>query len=70
MEKYKSTNGWKNFVWMEEGVPTSIKQPNVNEADATETQRYTIGGDIINNPQRGINIVKMSDGTTRKIIVK
>ena len=34
------------------------KQTNANGADAKETQRYTIGGDIINNPQRGININK------------
>ncbi|MCH5311368.1 MAG: leucine-rich repeat domain-containing protein [Prevotella sp.] len=70
IEKYKATDGWKQFLWIEEGVPMSIKQPNANGADAKETQRYTIGGDIINNPQRGINIVKMSDGTVKKVIVK
>ena len=70
IEKYKATDGWKQFVWMEEGMPTGIKQPNTDGTDATETQRYTIGGNVINNPQRGINIVKMSDGTVKKVIVK
>ena len=66
---YEKNDGWKQFTWMEEGVPMG-KQTNANGADAKETQRYTIGGDIINNPQRGINIVKMSDGTVKKVIIK
>lgn len=70
IEKYKATDGWKQFVWIEEGMPTGIKQPNANGADATETQRYTIGGDVINKPQRGINIVKMSNGSVKKVVVK
>ena len=70
MEKYKATAGWKNFVWMEEGNPLAIKLPNGNGSNATETQRYTIGGENINHPQHGINIVKMSDGTVKKVVVK
>lgn len=31
---------------------------------------YTIGGAQINAPQKGINIVKYADGTTKKIILK
>ena len=70
IEKYKATDGWKQFVWMEEGNPLSIKQPNGAASNATETQRYTIGGESISHPQRGINIVKMSDGTAKKVMVK
>ena len=70
MEKYKATNGWKDFVWMEEGLPAGIKRPNGNAENATETQRYTIGGESINHPQHDINIVKMSDGTVKKVVVK
>ena len=70
IEKYKATAGWKNFVWMEEGNPLGIKRPNGNAENATETQRYTIGGESINSPQRGVNVVKMSDGTVKKVLVK
>ena len=70
IEKYKATDGWKQFAWMEEGMPAGIKLPNGNTSNATEVQRYTIGGESINSPQHGINIVKMSDGTTKKVMVK
>ena len=70
IEKYKATDGWKKFVWMEEGNPLGIKQPNDNSSSATETQRYTIGGESINHPQRGVNVVKMNDGTAKKVLVK
>lgn len=39
-------------------------------ADVREIARYTIDGKRINQPQRGINIVKYSDGTVKKVIVK
>ena len=70
IEKYKATDGWKQFMWMEEGMPAGIKLPNGNTSNATEVQRYTIGGESINSPQHGINIVKMSDGTAKKVMVK
>lgn len=35
-----------------------------------ETQYYSIDGKRLAAPQKGLNIVKMSDGTTRKIVVK
>lgn len=69
MEKYKTTDGWKEFVWMEESAPTGIQSPK-DSFNVTETQRYTIGGQSINNPQRGLNIIKMSDGKTKKVMVK
>ena len=41
-----------------------------NTTDVREIARYTIDGKRINQPQRGINIVKYSDGTVKKVIVK
>lgn len=38
--------------------------------DARETARYTTDGRMINDLQKGINIVKYSDGTVRKVCVK
>lgn len=41
-----------------------------NNANAVEVARYNVNGARLNTPQRGVNIVKMSDGTTRKEIIK
>lgn len=39
-------------------------------ADVHEIARFTIDGKRISQPQRGINIVKYSDGTVKKVVVK
>lgn len=39
-------------------------------ADVREIARFTIDGKRISQPQRGINIVKYSDGTVKKVVVK
>ncbi|MBR5550741.1 MAG: leucine-rich repeat protein [Muribaculaceae bacterium] len=38
--------------------------------NAVEVSRYDIHGRLLSEPTPGINIVKMSNGTTRKVIVK
>ena len=38
--------------------------------DIREVARYTIDGKRISQPQKGINIVKMSDGKVHKIVVR
>lgn len=37
---------------------------------AEEVGRYTLDGKMLNAPQRGINIIRMSDGTIKKVIVR
>ena len=39
-------------------------------SDTYEIARYNILGKNIDKPERGINIVKMSDGTTHKELIK
>ena len=43
---------------------------NVMTTDAIEVERYNSCGMLISTPEKGLNIVKYSDGTTRKIMVK
>lgn len=38
--------------------------------NAVASKYYTVDGTQISAPQKGLNIVKMSDGTTRKVMVK
>ena len=42
----------------------------VTDEDTTEVARYALDGTQLSVPTKGVNIVKMSDGTTKKVIVK
>uniref|UniRef100_A0AB33J8E7 Uncharacterized protein n=1 Tax=Prevotella sp. GTC17260 TaxID=3236796 RepID=A0AB33J8E7_9BACT len=48
-------------------IINGIDQPNT-ETDATPVAIYSADGRQLSKMQRGLNIVKMSDGTTKKII--
>ena len=48
--------------------PTAIS--GIHTATATEAARYTLDGRQVSAPQRGLNIIRLSDGTVRKVIVK
>ena len=47
-----------------------LEVTNVSKTFSTEVARYTVNGQLISAPQHGINIIKMSDGTVRKVFVK
>ncbi len=49
---------------------TGISTPSVSAGEVKEVARYTIDGARVSSPVKGVNIVKMSDGSTRKVIVK
>ena len=66
--KYQVRGGWKKFVYMEEGVPAGID--NISNEGAKEAARYTLDGKRVATPQPGLNIVRMTDGSTRKVVVK
>lgn len=50
--------------------PTGVEGISENKSELKEVARYTIDGRRISTPQRGLNIVKMSDGSTVKVLVK
>ncbi len=57
--------------WIQFGkIKTTTGIANVTAADkATKTARFDIGGARLSSPKAGINIVKMSDGTVKKVCV-
>ena len=67
--KYESTPAWNKFKNIVEGIENAVKSVET-DAKAEETERYNVSGQRISSPQKGLNIVKMSDGTTRKIMCK
>lgn len=70
-------NGDLNNVWVNQcqflelpaGAATAIKGVETSE-NATVVARYAADGSEVSAPVKGINILKLSDGTTRKVIVK
>lgn len=73
LEAYKSTEPWYEFASIvaltdSDPNPTGIKSVS-NSAKAIE-RYYTIDGKLLSAPQRGLNIIKMSDGKTRKVVIK
>ena len=58
-------------VELNSSVIESISTVSTEEGSTPQAQlRYTIDGRRLTAPQRGINIIKMSDGTVRKVMVK
>lgn len=51
-------------------TPAGIKDQAIADKNAVETARYLLDGTRITSPQKGINIVRMSNGTTRKVYVR
>ena len=73
VEAYKNAEYWKDFgsivaLTDSDPNPTGIKSVS-NSAKAIE-RYYTIDGKLLSAPQRGLNIIKMSDGKTRKVVIK
>ena len=66
--EYKLFNGWKDFVNIKEGIPSDVSKPHrIKEKDVMQ---YNLNGAVIQSPQKGINIIKMDNGSTKKIFVK
>ena len=49
---------------------TGIADATVAHSVATEVSRYNVNGMKIGKNQKGIAIVKMSDGSVKKVLVK
>ena len=74
VDAYGNAEQWKDFASIvaltdSDPNPTRIIAPTVAQQPAVE-MRYDLSGRRISQPHRGVNIVKMSDGTTKKVIVK
>ncbi len=49
---------------------TGIAETEISASDAKEAARFNISGMRIGNGQKGIAIIKMTDGTVKKVLVK
>ena len=51
-------------------MPTGIEEVETDKTAPTIVGCYDLNGKLINGKQRGAVIVRYSDGTTRKVLVK
>ena len=65
LDAYKSAARWKDFFNITTGIKDAVKT-----SSATEEARYSADGTRLASPQKGINIIRMSDGTVKKVLVK
>ena len=63
IDKYKSTEGWKDFVYIEEGNPTGIN--SVKNTKNKNAAIYDMNGVRLPEPKKGINIIN-----GKKVVVK
>lgn len=73
LETYRNAVSWNNFgsivaLTDEDPKPTEIKSVRSNEIK--EKCFYSLDGKHTSTPRRGLNIIRMSDGTTKKVILK
>jgi hypothetical protein len=70
-EEYMTTNGWKNFHnIIERGVEDSIETVSALAPETTVSGIYDTNGKALSNMHPGINIIRYSDGTTKKVYVE
>ena len=68
---YQQAEQWKEFFFINDDASdstTAIKPVSDNAVEIIEN--YDLNGNRQNGLQRGVNIVRMSDGSVRKVVVK
>lgn len=73
IDVYSNIEQWKYFgsivaLTDDDPKPTGIK--GINNNVMTGERYYSLDGKCTTTPQRGLNIIRMSDGSTKKMVVK
>ena len=64
---YQQADQWKDFFFINNDM-TGIY--NATNTSVTSLQTYDLNGRMVENVQPGMNIIRKSDGKTRKVLVK
>jgi len=65
---YRNAEGWNLFQTIKEFDPAGVDMIKADEA--VPTDYYTVGGNRVATAKSGLNIIRMSDGTVKKVLVK
>lgn len=68
--KYEATKGWWAFKNIVEDDLLKINDDQFVNTGNEIVNVYNLNDHHITSPQRGVNIVRMKDGTVRKVLVK
>ncbi|WP_439423434.1 leucine-rich repeat domain-containing protein [Segatella copri] len=68
-QDYFLADGWGDFGNIVEYDPTGIDMVTTS-TDAKELSRYSVNGQRLSAPAKGLNIVKYSDGSVKKVVVQ
>jgi hypothetical protein len=73
-DAYKNTYPWSQFGTIialadDDPSPTGMNSLKVDDNISPEVT-YSLDGQHLSNPQRGLNIIRMSDGSTKKVMIK
>ena len=68
-EAYANADVWKDFVNIIEYDATGIDKVT-NRSDVKEISRYSLNGQRVTSPTKGVNIVIYSDGSIKKVAVQ
>lgn len=66
---YYVTSGWDYFSKIVEFDPTGIDAVTT-KSNAKEVSRYSVDGQKLDTPVKGLNIVKYNDGSIKKVVVE
>ena len=66
--EYNEKNGWSKFKNIEESEPTGLVMMRDNGVQ--KIYRYSLDGRVANNSYKGLNIIRMNNGKTKKVVVK
>lgn len=69
MQRYQQTWPWNLFKNIREFDVTGVNKVTT-DTQAKETVRYDGSGRLLTAPAKGLNIVRYSDGTEKKIFTK
>ena len=66
----KCSSGYEayRYYWIENGIATNIAELQGNMGNSTDY--YTVNGQKISRPRKGINIIRLSNGETHKVLLK
>ena len=68
-QDYWLSPGWGDFGKIVEYDPTGIDVVTTS-TDVKELSRYSVNGQRLSAPSKGLNIVKYSDGSVKKVVVQ
>lgn len=71
VDVYRQTWCWDQFVTiLEFDAMTVEKMEASSQAKASMEAIYDVSGRFRTHPARGLNIIRMGDGTVRKVVIK